>query len=129
MLRLPAFACRGLPAQLALRVRYPTPASAAAARMLSRAPSSRIHVRCGYRMARAARAVARTSSSGSSYVVTKTSTVTPSGAGGGSPRSRRRHIVTPKRAVSTRLYVSASTSGTAIHQCDHATESSHRHAT
>ncbi len=84
-------------------------------------------MRCGYRMSRAASAVRATSGTGSSYVVMKTSTVTPSGGGPGSSRCLARHIVMPNSVTSMNEYVSASTSGTAIHHADQFTDSSHRH--
>ena len=69
-----------------------------------------------------------TRSIGSSYVVMKTSTV-PAGGASGPVRTLTRHIVIAKKTVSTRLYVSAITSGTAIHQADQLTEASQRQAT
>ena len=86
-------------------------------------------MRCEYRMFCAAMAVFRTSSTGSLYVVMKTSTVAPKGAGGGALRWRARHMVKPNRVRSMTLYVSASTSGTEIHQALQFTDASHRHAT
>ncbi|WP_226950148.1 hypothetical protein [Rhodococcus rhodochrous] len=56
----------------------------------------------------------------------KTSTVIPSGAAGGSGRLLSRHIVKAKSKESIRLYVSASTSGTAIHQASQFTENNQR---
>ncbi len=129
LLRLPALACRERPAQSSERVIQPIPAASARSRSSGRAPSSRIQVRCGKRIRWAACAVAMTRSSGSLYVVMKTSTVAPSGGGGGSPRCRSRHMVSPNSSESTRLYVSARTSGTAIHHADQLIDSSHRQAT
>lgn len=81
----------------------------------------------GCSMALAARAVATTSSTGSLYVVMKTSTVAPGGGGGAGPRGLRRQTVTPNRNESMRLYVSARTSGTAIHQAAQLMDDVHRH--
>ena len=83
-------------------------------------------MRCGYRIRAAASAVRSTRSMGSLYVVMNTSTVRPSGAGGGGGRRRSRHIVKANSSESTRLYVSANTSGTAIHQASQFTENSQR---
>src|SRR5258707_3373882 len=59
----------------------------------------------------------------------KTSTERPRGAGGGSGRRRAFHMVMPYSTDSPRLYVSASTSGTAIHQASQATVEVQRQAT
>ena len=74
----------------------------------------------------AARAVSITRSSGSLYVAMKTSTVRPGCGAGGFGRSRARHIVSPNRSESMRLYVSASTSGIAIQSASVFTENSSR---
>ena len=73
-------------------------------------------------MSRAASAVASTRSTGSLYVVMSTSTVAPSGGGGAAGRCLSRHTVIPNSQESSRLYVSASTSGTAIHHDDQLTD-------
>src|SRR5258705_11179730 len=59
----------------------------------------------------------------------KTSTERPRGAGGGSGRRCAFHMVMPYSTDSPRLYVSASTSGTAIHQASQATVEVQRQAT
>ncbi len=56
----------------------------------------------------------------------KTSTVAPSGGGGAGPRSLRRHIVVPNSSASMKLYVSASSSGTAMGQAAQFAEASQR---
>ncbi len=50
----------------------------------------------------------------------------PSGAAGSSGRLLNRHIVSAKSSESIRLYVSARTSGTAIHQASQFTENNQR---
>ncbi len=77
----------------------------------------------------AARAVVITRSSGSLYVVMKTSTVASAGAGGGGLRNLMFHTVSPKSMTSIRLYVSAITNGTAIHHASQFSEAIQRHAT
>ena len=59
----------------------------------------------------------------------KTSTVASVGAGGAALRIFRRHTVMPNSMTSIRLYVSAATSGTAIHQASQFSEAAQRHPT
>ena len=84
---------------------------------------------CGCRILWAARAVVMTMSRSSLYVVMKTSTVASAGGAGAASRIFSFHTVMPNSITSIRLYVSATTRGTAIHHASQFSDAAQRQAT